>query len=63
MVFSSPSFHVGILNMCPELRFNVIIPCAPGIVLHQETFFFFPSNCTRLKYIANNLPVTRFPGV
>jgi hypothetical protein len=28
--------------MHPELSFNVIILCcAPGIVLHQETFFFF----------------------
>ena len=49
--------------MYSELSFNIImLPCARGIVLHQDTFFSF-SNCAGLKYIGNKSPVIRLPKV
>jgi hypothetical protein len=50
--------------MHPELSFNVnMLPYALGIVLHQKTLFFFPPNCTGLKYTGNKLPVVGLPEV
>lgn len=47
--------------MYPEFSFDVImIPWPLGIVLHQETFFFFFPNCIMLKHTDNKPPGIRF---